>query len=550
MDVTESPIVGIPPSGGPAHRWPLRADLFAPAEADPEGFGGYEPELADLEPEYEPELADLEAENAPAAGAAVPAGRLVVDRLPLLAGHAGTHPDLVLTWNAMTGPPAVDTVVHLHGYSGRGRAMSLVRDKEPISGLDFADPATPASAGRRSPTLLILPRGNFAGGRSGMAYTFPALLPPGALAALITDALARFGAQTGVHAPAGRLILTAHSGGGAALMAILRHTDPDEVHAFDALYTDPMPLIEWARRRAVRPGGALRVLYRAGEGTARNSERVHRALAGLDRTRYRVERATVGHNAIPRRFGALLLADPTAALSDTAGLSGETIEPETVDPEAESGEVELGEAEVAGLAPEFETASTFPSGVELTPVSGPVGYHEEHWDPNAIGLPLYDTGPAMRSVKLSKDFTVGELVRSGGQFADKARISGTLVRCLQALRDHLGRPITINSGYRSWARNAAVYRARHKKPTDSRHCGGQAADITVGGMTGMDIAKAAIDACGDRIGVGIGRTFAHVDVRGRWAKWTYLPGAENEAALHEIEVYRRTAGPAERYGLW
>ena len=77
----------------------------------------------------------------------------------------------------------------------------------------------------------------------------------------------------------GRLILTAHSGGGAALMRILRHIDPDEVHTFDALYSDPGPLIAWARRpagqRRRRVAGALP----AGEDTAANSRDVARALA-------------------------------------------------------------------------------------------------------------------------------------------------------------------------------------------------------------------------------------------------------------------------------
>jgi hypothetical protein len=52
--------------------------------------------------------------------------------------------------------------------------MDLVREMEPRSGLDLADPANPATAGRTTPTLLTLPRGNFYGGRSGHGYDFPA----------------------------------------------------------------------------------------------------------------------------------------------------------------------------------------------------------------------------------------------------------------------------------------------------------------------------------------------------------------------------------------
>ena len=185
---------------------------------------------------------------------------------------------MVLTWNAMESPATVDVVVHLHGFSARGRSMQLPTDMVPVSGLDFTDPQDRSSVGRTSPTLLVLPRGNFFGGRSGRGYNFPALHPPGALNELVDDALARFGAQTGAHPALGRLILTAHSGGGASLMRILRYADPDEVHTFDALYTDPSPLIAWAQQRIARGSGAMRVLYRPGEGTAQDSLAVEAAI--------------------------------------------------------------------------------------------------------------------------------------------------------------------------------------------------------------------------------------------------------------------------------
>jgi len=52
--------------------------------------------------------------------------------------------------------------------------------------------------------------------------------------------------------------------------------------------------------------------------------------------------------------------------------------------------------------------------------------------------------------------------------------------------------IRITSGYRSFSRNSAVYAARNQKATKSRHSSGQAADITITGMTGVAIAKLAI----------------------------------------------------------
>ncbi|MBT2514619.1 glucosaminidase domain-containing protein [Arthrobacter sp. ISL-30] len=541
--------------------------------------------------------------------ATIPPGQLVVDRLPQLRAHKGTAPDLLLKWNSMPqGVQTVDVVVHLHGYSGKRARMSIIRDKEPASGLDFADPDQPGVPGRTTPILAILPRGNYFGGNSGSGYSFPELTKPSALKKLVADALAAFNKETGSSAGQGKLIITAHSGGGAPLMAILRQTDPDEVHTFDALYSDPSALIEWARRRVGTGSGALRVIFRPGEPTARHSERVAKALKSLAAPpSFRVEATRVPHNDIPRRFGWRLLADSGAALPYTIAREAETDDEdlffadtgwrfdeaetggtmpdfhdsgeaaveeapgeaadfgETNDSETDTGETDTGEADArdaeAGEAEDAEWKlaaaeaesedigehEVFPSGVSLSPTSGRTGKGEEHWDPNNTGLPLYETGAAVRSEKLSPNFTVGELVFSGNQYADKARISPALVAALQKLRDRVGRPVRITSGYRSWERNVAVYRNARppKKPTLSRHCSGQAADITVAGMTGLDIAKAAVDALGDGIGVGIGSSFAHIDVRGKWTAWTYLSGAAGAAALAAINAHRagRKASP-------
>lgn len=310
---------------------------------------------------------------APASG--VTAGEIVEARVPLLASHRGTAPDLVLRWNAMAAvPERLDVVVHLHGFSGRGAAMRIDRDKLPNSGLDFTDPANPANAGRTTPLLAILPRGNFYGGRTGMGYDFPALTAPGALGQLIALALARFAAATGAGIiQPGRLILTCHSGGGAALMRLLQQLDPDEVQCFDALYGPPSALIRWAEAKLRGPAArtaALRVLYRAGEGTAAHSRQVAQAIASLTAGdaalagRWRVEAVRDEHNAIPCRYGWRLLADPGAEL---AGGTPPSREDETeamhweawpdTDPAVPAG---LTQAEVDTLA-----ARTFGNATEL-----------------------------------------------------------------------------------------------------------------------------------------------------------------------------------------
>jgi subtilisin family serine protease len=312
-----------------------------------------------------------ESEAAPGSPSVVP-GQLVAEHVPLLSAHVGTPPDMVLTWNSMPPRSSVDVVVHLHGFSTHGRWMQLPTDMLPVSGLDFADPADRSSVGRTKPTLLVLPRGNYFGGRSGRGYNFPALHPREALRALVNDALGRFAADTGARPGPGQLILTAHSGGGAALMRILRYADPDEVHTFDALYTDPAPLIAWARHRIAEGTGAMRVLYRPHEATAQQSLAVAAAIhdafaaAGHGRSpRWRVESTRVPHTEIPVRYGWRLLADVAADLPAvgaalaTPGHHGEALQDE-------------GAAEAAELA---ETAE-FEEAKELADTEA--AYWEEH----------------------------------------------------------------------------------------------------------------------------------------------------------------------------
>jgi flagellar protein FlgJ len=215
----------------------------------------------------------------------------------------------------------VDVVVHLHGYSASGARMKI-QDKAAVSGLDLGSPG----GGRTlRPMLGLVPRGSYFGGQSGAGYNFPELVQPGAISRLVASGLELLRAQTGVQATVGRLILTGHSGGGAPLDAILRHTDADEVHLFDGSYGDMAHLVAWARRRIARGSAtsALRVLFRPGSGTAKHALAIAAAIcptisasadaAGLHR-RFRVEATTVEHNRIPTTYGRLLLVDAGADL--------------------------------------------------------------------------------------------------------------------------------------------------------------------------------------------------------------------------------------------
>jgi hypothetical protein len=126
-----------------------------------------------------------------------------------------------------------------------------------------------------------------------------------------------------------RFLLTAHSGGGEALVSVLSHIDidPDELHVFDALYWSAEHVVTWARRHihadvaTIRaggsPNGALRVFYLPGMGTEHQSLAVHSKIApdisahpgqgNLLARFYRVEKTTIAHLQIPRRIGWQLL---------------------------------------------------------------------------------------------------------------------------------------------------------------------------------------------------------------------------------------------------
>ncbi len=270
--------------------------------------------------------------------ASVRAGRHEVASVPVLARHRGASPALVLRWNDMAAVPTdVDVVVHLHGYSQAG--PTILGGIERYSGLDLAPVDGAAGRGRSRPTLTVLPRGDFSGAKTAsglLVATFPALDGSDGrrdgLARLVQSSLEHFAATVGTAAPrAGRLILTAHSGGGLALLRMLRDHDPDEVHVFDALYWDARPLADWARRHTRKDGhalagagptgaympahgGALRVFYRA--PTRRFSRELLREI--LPQTRagladwYRVEASSLGHWDIPRTYGWRILADASA----------------------------------------------------------------------------------------------------------------------------------------------------------------------------------------------------------------------------------------------
>ena len=121
--------------------------------------------------------------------------------------------------------------------------------------------------------------------------------------------------------------------------------------------------------------------------------------------------------------------------------------------------------------------------------------------------------------RLAPDFKVRELRCRDG--SDTVMVDETLTVVLQCIRDHFGKPVTITSGYRTPAHNAAVGGAK-----SSQHLLGRAADIRVAGVSVEDVAAYAESLMPDWGGVGrypvkAGRTtgWVHVDTRADKARW-------------------------------
>ena len=116
-------------------------------------------------------------------------------------------------------------------------------------------------------------------------------------------------------------------------------------------------------------------------------------------------------------------------------------------------------------------------------------------------------------------FTLAELAcRCGGRFCGGAYWHDPVfLDGLEQMRALAGRPLVIASGHRCAGWNAAVGGAplsRHKQI---------AADIRLAGHNRFALLAAAEQA--GFIGLGLARSFLHVDRRARPARWFY-PGSE------------------------
>ncbi|MGL6099721.1 MAG: D-Ala-D-Ala carboxypeptidase family metallohydrolase [Fusobacteriaceae bacterium] len=92
-----------------------------------------------------------------------------------------------------------------------------------------------------------------------------------------------------------------------------------------------------------------------------------------------------------------------------------------------------------------------------------------------------------------------------------------LLELLTIVRELFGKPVTITSACRCESHNAKVGGAK-----SSQHKLGKAADIQVKDMTAQEVQKALDDAFPkDKYGLGYGKTFTHLDVREKAARFDY-----------------------------
>jgi uncharacterized protein YcbK (DUF882 family) len=123
-------------------------------------------------------------------------------------------------------------------------------------------------------------------------------------------------------------------------------------------------------------------------------------------------------------------------------------------------------------------------------------------------------------MKLTTNFNLSEFNKHGFVISDTVfQNIFALAKNLQVLRDEVGKPIKITSGYRSPEHNAKVGGVK-----SSKHITGEAADFKIAGMTPKEVAAVIekLIAAGkmEEGGIGIYSTWVHYDHRNVKARWS------------------------------
>ena len=137
-----------------------------------------------------------------------------------------------------------------------------------------------------------------------------------------------------------------------------------------------------------------------------------------------------------------------------------------------------------------------------------------------MAIKTYTKGTA---VSLSTNFKSTEFDCHGSGCCSSTLVDENLIKYLQKIRNHFGKSVHINSGYRCKTHNAAVGGA-----SKSNHMDGEAADIRIDGIQPIEVAQYA-EAIG-MLGIGVYSWGVHVDTRTSKYFW-YDGGASNVATF-------------------
>ena len=137
---------------------------------------------------------------------------------------------------------------------------------------------------------------------------------------------------------------------------------------------------------------------------------------------------------------------------------------------------------------------------------------------------------------LARNFSANEFSCKGAGCCTVTLVDPMLVDALQQIRDHFGKPVYVNSGYRCDRHNKAV-----GGTSDSYHIKGMAADISVEDTAPGEVAKYC-ESIGV-LGIGLYETeadgsFVHVDTRKTRSFW-YGQAQEYRATFGGMNAVKR-----------
>ena len=128
-------------------------------------------------------------------------------------------------------------------------------------------------------------------------------------------------------------------------------------------------------------------------------------------------------------------------------------------------------------------------------------------------------------MKLTSNFSKSEFeCKSGEEMPlDVLENVKLLAIQLQKIREYAGKPIRINSAYRSESHNKAIGGVK-----TSQHILGKAADITIDTFTPDEVVSIIENMLTNEMlggfyigGLGSYNTFTHVDIRDKKARWNF-----------------------------